>query len=123
MLQSNVIHTSSGFSHQANFRKKYKIAKRKQFTVKDSLAQLNQSMVSNGYMLEHINKIIKSPTSKSIAHSAARDMYLRADKNTIQANKLMRVNLRVVILRIGEIDTVKEQFQAEILIEASWIEP
>lgn len=26
-------------------------------------------------------------------------------------------------MRIGEIDTVKEQFQAEILIEAKWIEP
>jgi len=74
-------------------------------------------------MLEYINNIINSPKSQSIVHSTARDMYLRLEKNKIQAQKRMSVYLRVVFLRIGEIDTVKEQFQAEILIEASWIEP
>jgi hypothetical protein len=116
-------HNLKVVSRQANIRKKMKSAKRKELTIKNSLKELNQSMLSNRYILEQISMIRNGPTSHSIAHSAAKDMYLRADKNTIQADKLKRVNLRVVFLRIGEIDTVKEQFQAEILIEANWVEP
>ena len=33
------------------------------------------------------------------------------------------VGIRVVFLKIGEIDTIKEQFNAEVLIEAKWSEP
>ncbi|CAF3389160.1 unnamed protein product [Rotaria sp. Silwood1] len=33
------------------------------------------------------------------------------------------VELRVVFLKIGEIDTLKEQFQAEAFIQARWYEP
>ena len=33
------------------------------------------------------------------------------------------VELRLVFLKIGEIDTLKEQFQAEAFIQARWCEP
>jgi hypothetical protein len=33
------------------------------------------------------------------------------------------VELRLVFLKIGEIDTLKEQFQAEAFIQARWSEP
>ena len=33
------------------------------------------------------------------------------------------VNVRVVFLKIGEIDTVKETYTAEVFIQASWREP
>lgn len=35
----------------------------------------------------------------------------------------MTVELRLVFLKIGEIDTLKEQFQAEAFIQARWSEP
>lgn len=35
----------------------------------------------------------------------------------------MSVELRLVFLKIGEIDTLKEQFQAEAFIQARWSEP
>ena len=35
----------------------------------------------------------------------------------------MTVELRFVFLKIGEIDTLKEQFQAEAFIQARWFEP
>ena len=35
----------------------------------------------------------------------------------------VKVEIRIVFLKIGEIDTVKEQFQAEAFIEARWKEP
>jgi hypothetical protein len=33
------------------------------------------------------------------------------------------VEIRLVFLKIGEIDTLKEQFQAEAFIQARWCEP
>ncbi|CAF3600590.1 unnamed protein product [Rotaria sp. Silwood1] len=36
---------------------------------------------------------------------------------------MVTVELRVVFLKIGEIDTLKEQFQAEAFIQARWYEP
>ena len=33
------------------------------------------------------------------------------------------VNVRVIFLKIGEIDTVKETYSAEVYIQASWREP
>jgi hypothetical protein len=33
------------------------------------------------------------------------------------------VEVRLVFLKIGEIDTLKEQFQAEAFIQARWAEP
>ncbi len=33
------------------------------------------------------------------------------------------VEIRLVFLKIGEIDTLKEQFQAEAFIQARWSEP
>lgn len=33
------------------------------------------------------------------------------------------MELRLVFLKIGEIDTLKEQFQAEAFIQARWSEP
>jgi len=35
----------------------------------------------------------------------------------------VNVELRLVFLKIGEIDTLKEQFQAEAFIQARWFEP
>jgi hypothetical protein len=35
----------------------------------------------------------------------------------------VKVEIRVVFLKIGEIDTIKEQFQAEAFIECKWKEP
>ena len=34
-----------------------------------------------------------------------------------------KVYVRVVFLKIGEIDTLKEQFKAEVFVQARWREP
>ena len=60
---------------------------------------------------------------------------INAMKNTLKPNKsslkeifmskekCVRVEIRIVFLKIGEIETIKEQFQAEAFIEAKWKEP
>ena len=35
----------------------------------------------------------------------------------------MEVSIRMVFLKLGEIDTVRENFQADVYIEAQWKEP
>ena len=35
----------------------------------------------------------------------------------------MNVNLHLIFVKIGDIDTLNERFQAEVLIEANWEEP
>jgi len=59
---------------------------------------------------------------------------INAMKNTLKPNKsslkgilmskekCVRVEIRIVFLKIGEIETIKEQFQAEAFIEAKWKE-
>ncbi len=44
-------------------------------------------------------------------------------EQNIVSNEKVRVETRIVFLKLGEIDTVKEQFQAEVFIEAKWKEP
>ncbi|CAF0888771.1 unnamed protein product [Rotaria sordida] len=43
--------------------------------------------------------------------------------NENRSGQLVTVELRLVFLKIGEIDTLKEQFQAEAFIQARWSEP
>ncbi len=43
--------------------------------------------------------------------------------STGTGDEIVKVDIRIVFLKLGEIDTVKEQFQAEVFIEAKWKEP
>jgi hypothetical protein len=42
--------------------------------------------------------------------------------NKLKKNKLYKVELQVIILKIGHIETKNEQFYAEFYLEASWID-
>ncbi len=50
-----------------------------------------------------------------ISEMKPRDLLLREE--------CVKVEIRIVFLKIGEIETIKEQFQAEAFIEAKWKEP
>ncbi len=47
----------------------------------------------------------------------------KRQSSTVFFSFQVTVELRLVFLKIGEIDTLKEQFQAEAFIQARWSEP
>ena len=44
-------------------------------------------------------------------------------ENSTISNYVRQVQIRVIFLRVGEIDTLNEKFFAEILVESKWEEP
>lgn len=48
---------------------------------------------------------------------------MKKKTSEINLSECREVELRIIFLRIGEIDTLNERFFAEILLEAKWIEP
>ena len=50
-------------------------------------------------------------------------MFCPREQIVVENNFQITVELRLVFLKIGEIDTLKEQFQAEAFIQARWSEP
>lgn len=79
-------------------------------TIKNSETQMN-----------HLNKLLNG-SSESINTSKTS----LSDHDSIDPcvrPEIVKVEIRIVFLKIGEIDTIKEQFQAEAFIEAKWKEP
>lgn len=91
---------------------------------KDQLRKEIASLHGSGEGLERIAKLLTSSgatlntssrSSLNTSNHSGEDLRTRGE--------VVRVEIRVVFLKIGEIDTIKEQFQAEVFIEAKWKEP
>ena len=82
----------------------------------NTLQELNTQFKKNLKVLTEIKDHIAKVCEKQEARPV--------DDNTgIHKLERVTVELRLVFLKIGEIDTLKEQFQAEAFIQARWSEP
>ena len=101
--------------------------------------ELNQSINKNSSMLQEVNDsipILDSPNNPNFSDdseilpepqlnsrkSSKNRVLIKKDVNH-NPSDAYKVKVRIDFLKIGEIDTLKEHFQAEVLIQAKWIDP
>ncbi|CAF3582851.1 unnamed protein product [Rotaria sordida] len=82
----------------------------------NTLQELNNHFKRNLKLLTDIKDQIVKVCEKQEAR-------LVDDNSGVHKLERVTVELRLVFLKIGEIDTLKEQFQAEAFIQARWYEP
>lgn len=90
---------------------------------KDQLCkEINASLHGSGEDLQRIAKLLtNSRTTLNGSRSSLTSN--NSGEAFLVREEVVRVEIRIVFLKIGEIDTIKEQFQAEAFIEAKWKEP
>ncbi|CAF1415487.1 unnamed protein product [Adineta steineri] len=82
----------------------------------NTLQELNNHFKKNAKILSEIKDNIVKANEKPDTRPAD-------DTSGVHKLERVTVELRLVFLKIGEIDTLKEQFQAEAFIQARWYEP
>ncbi|CAF0876927.1 unnamed protein product, partial [Didymodactylos carnosus] len=80
------------------------------------LSELNTNFKRNVKVLQDLKDFIVKVCEKQAARPVD-------DNSGIHKLEQVTVEVRLVFLKIGEIDTLKEQFQAEAFIQAKWHEP
>jgi hypothetical protein len=95
---------------------------------------MNQSLTVNNILLNDIKTYMRQQSLNSQQHlnqttfskkrslSTADNDTESIAMNSLKKTEVVVVKVRIIFLKIGEIDTIKENFQAEILIQVKWKE-
>lgn len=91
---------------------------------KDQLRKEIASLHGSGEGLQRIAKLLTSSgATLNTSSRSSLNSSNHSGEDFRTREEVVRVEIRIVFLKIGEIDTIKEQFQAEAFIEAKWKEP